>query len=252
MNFIDYMGNDYKRYFINSELSLKDYELMLHIQKKKGSAPYLKTILKIPDLLPIGHTKQYVEESQYLKDIINSGYWLIEERNELDKFNLVNSNYYQLMKVKQIIPKNILPQYSFDLKCEIHNYHKLIILERYFNNKGKVYYSESIINCQYLRSYRYEFQLLEMDGVIRKCTEDELSLTLNFKTLKELQNIATKLRFKLNFNNTQKKDLVNLLSHDNRIKKLKINEYFYVLTENYQLFKDFLVDQSFYYTYMKY
>ncbi|MBC8045598.1 MAG: hypothetical protein H7Y00_02250 [Fimbriimonadaceae bacterium] len=179
----------------------------------------------------------YIKEIEKGKKIMNM---MVENPDQESVFSQIT--LYQLVKKYKKIPNRILT----DSKCDIFEliglYEEHEMLKRFLHNKGKVFYSESMKSMIYPHLYSETCPILEYKGILRKGNEKDLDIVLQFKTKKELLEILSSidsecLLTKKSLKN--KSDIINSLKCIEEIKKINLPDYFYFLTDKWQVFKEF-------------
>ena len=167
MKVIEYLDTDLKLLFEGSELKISEFELIEKNRKKRNYIPYQGEVFYIPDFLPSFLIPKFQIESHYIKNLIESAYLLKEPRSEYNFANNLNPCLYDLIKLKRLIPKNILSENTIDIAYEIDNYHKLLALHGFFNKAGIVFEGEQKKE-KFLENYYDWLFMLERDKVLRK------------------------------------------------------------------------------------
>jgi len=93
------------------------------------------------------------------------------------------------------------------------------------------------------------YEALVKEGLLRKAREEDSQLILNYKSQKQLAIILSKIKNIDHFNLARltKSELTVLMTETSDFNKVVLHHYFYLLNDNYQSCKEWLVKEHNYY-----
>lgn len=150
-------------------------------------------------------------------------------------------------------------QNSKDLPTEVDNYYKCWILRRFFQNKGIVFYSEllkifgvpTVTEDVFTQTKINYYDRLIDDHILRKATSEDTPLILKYQTKQELIQIIYKLLpneiSSKKLDNLNKDELVKFISDKNEITQINLHQYFYLLSDTAQEYKNWLIIERLYF-----
>ncbi len=213
--------------------------------------------------------KEFHFEVNELKKFIKSWCLLskpIDEKLLGERFGvpaIIKPTLYDLITHYDKYPANkYISSKSINILLEIENCHKLGSLGRFFENKGRVFDSTLFVTYpgdikQFSNPLEEYYILLEQDEVLRKATEKDTPLILNFLTKKQIL-IALKESFQKSkeypiekLEKCLKREIIETIQGDSDIKSLKIHNHFYLLNKNYQELKGWIEKEITYYRIIK-
>ena len=170
-------------------------------------------------------------------------------------------NLFEVITKYGKFPNKLLSNSSVDLRAEVDNYYKASILDRFFHNKGQVFYSE-LLNISAVQTFtedaftkskiNYYDSLVEVK-ILRKAHSDELHIILKYQTKEQLHDlIKTKISNSKSFtgplSSLSKDKLILMLVDEKEIIDIGLHNYFYFLEDNLQEFKTWLSKEYIYYS----
>lgn len=241
-------------------LSIKDYRAIFDRDSTETYNSYL--LPRIPrKVLP----EQFVDKAISI-DIILTSHDFLNNTAGVEipdmHFGMMYPDYpslFELITRYGKFPKNYLSDHSTDLRIEVDNYYKSTILDRFFRNKGVVFYSE-LLNISAIPTFTKDafsevkinyYDLLVKDGLLRKAEPSELSIILKYQTKDQLTNLIDKnLKEKgqgKKLTTLGKDELIAILANEPEIINIGLHNYFYFLDNTVQDFKNWLVFENTYY-----
>jgi hypothetical protein len=222
-------------------LTINEYEYLQN-PKSRYPDPYYHLKFFIIKNLPLKHFPSNFEgEAIYLKQ-------LYEALNLLNQVYLYPGERIPIKLYDIVIKYGKIPNRALDLNTKdiislVEDYESFNFLYRYFQNHGKVFFSESM-KLIYEHNFKHVTPMLEMKNIIRKGNFSDTEAVLNFKTKSELLEV-----FKNQVFNSLNIERISKLQKSSIIKEMILNEevvnlnlpfYFYFLSDNYQKFKEWI------------
>jgi hypothetical protein len=157
---------------------------------------------------------------------------------------------YQIIKKYGKIPNRIIDVKQQDVFTLLENYQSKKFIYRFFQNQGKVFFSESMKNIQE-HQFKHIAYLLFEKGILRKGVSFDLPEILNFKTKKEIINIIESNDIKhslgANYLNKTKELIIQSIVKNYQMQELDLPAYFYFLSDKYQDFKEWIEKEEIYF-----
>lgn len=244
----------------NILLSKKEYKEIL--QKQNNST----------DSFILGHIpikcvpEKFIDVATLIKEFVQSWHNLIRcvtvpmRLEDESIYNNVVSLFDLITKYHKYPINKFLDNKNTHLPTEVDNYYKSSILGRFFQNKGVVFYSELlkisavpiVVEDAFTKSIINYYDKLIDDKILRKPTRQELPLILRYLTKQELIKIIEKTLSEkvlpLNkLNNKNKDELIKLISEKKEVVEINLEQYFYLLTDTAQEYKNWLELERLYY-----
>lgn len=166
---------------------------------------------------------------------------------------LYDSIYEMVTNTGIVLPETLLNHLEVESTGHaLANFHKYQVLYRFFNNKGKVYYSEQM---KLLRlkgfnllgneiSYTPYYLILEKEKVLRRAQFAELQEIMATKTKNELLEILSKYKDITRYKSLDKKQLIQKILDSTVPLPTEIFKAFFTLTDDYQAFKTWLHNEK--------
>ena len=142
-----------------------------------------------------------------------------------------------------------------DVAGAIKAFQEGLLLYRFFDNLGRVFFDESmklanLRRVAYLKEdipLSYFYLILEKDNILRRARADELELVISTRTKAIILEALDKIGVTgINKTATKKQLIKELLDKPNMIHK-DVMDTFFTLSDNFQEFKEWMLDQVAYF-----
>ena len=205
--------------------------------------------------IPRKHREQLLK----LHEIISDYELLCRNPSDDINVNVMVTSLYELITVYNKMPsEQYLVEFNHDLDVTVDNFHRYKVLYRFFENKGRVYWSESLENgvsplyIKHKNGYINNvtvYEALAKEKILRLSRPEESESILNYKLQKQLVEIISRLKNlnPVNLARLNKRELIALLIDTKEFKEIGLHQYFYVLNDGYQECKEWLVKEYNYY-----
>jgi hypothetical protein len=234
--------NDYKSE--NSDLNISDYKLMFDFTSKYPSPYYYLKFYIINKLQIINFPPKFSEQAEFIKKTITA-HNILNKTIKIPGL-LFDISIYEAIKIHKILPNNLIDNYIVSDLIDYYEYYNF--LYRFFQNKGKVFYSDSIKHLNFKNSSEIAMNLSQLK-VLRKGNKEEIELLLTYLSKENLLKIFEQHELNINTLNSScsKKNIIHQLSKNKEIENIEIYKYFYLLDDDYQEFKYWIEKEEVYF-----